>query len=130
MLKITCYVHKECGLTTCPTFKNFSANMFLFSVRKNPCTTSFLDAQKPYSWSTLKEMSVYFCIYLYENICLKDVVRVYLISNPIPIWGRVNNLLKANRCLGLVKCFTVFHFKWHFWEFNYFSVFWYFHLEH
>ena len=43
-LKITCYVHQECGLTNLPNFKIFSTNMFLFSVRKNPYTTSFLDA--------------------------------------------------------------------------------------
>ena len=30
--------------------------------------------------------------------------------------------------LGLVKCFTIFHFTWNVWKFNYFSAFRYFHL--
>ena len=41
--------------------------------------------------------------------------------------GRLNSFLKAACCLGLVKCFTVFHFNWNFLKFNYFSVVRYFH---
>ena len=37
--------------------------------------------------------------------------------------GRLNNFHKAACCLGLVKCFTIFHFNWNFWELNSFSAF-------
>ena len=48
-------------------FTNFPANMFLFvfGVRKNICSASFLDAQEPHSWSTLK---AYVCIFLYISV--------------------------------------------------------------
>ena len=35
----------------------------------------------------------------------------------------LNNFLKADRCLGLVKCYSCFDFNWNFWKFNYFSHF-------
>ena len=38
----------------------------------------------------------------------------------------LNNFLKAGRCLGLVKCFKIFHFNWNFWKSNCFSNFRYF----
>ena len=43
----------------------FSANMFLFGVRKNICTPPFLDAQELHSWSTLKANV---CIFLYISL--------------------------------------------------------------
>ena len=41
----------------------------------------------------------------------------------------LNNFLQADHCLGLVKCFKIFHFNYNFWKFNYFLAFWYFHLN-
>ena len=35
--------------------------------------------------------------------------------------GGLNNFLKAARCLGLTKCFEIFHCKWNFCKFIYFS---------
>ena len=37
--------------------------------------------------------------------------------------------LKADRSLGLVKCYTIFHFNWNFWKFNYFLHFGNFNLS-
>ena len=37
--------------------------------------------------------------------------------------GGLNNLLKTSCCLGLVKCFKIFHFNQNFWKHNYFSAF-------
>ena len=50
---------------TLSDFTNFPANMFLFGVRNNICTASFLDGQEPHSWNTLK---VNACIYLYISV--------------------------------------------------------------
>ena len=58
-LKIICSQNTAQKLSQ---FTNFSANMFLFSVRKNICTAPFPDAQELLSWSTLKENV---CIFLY-----------------------------------------------------------------
>ena len=43
----------------------FSADVFLFGVRKNICTAPFLDAQELHSWSTLKANV---CIFLYISL--------------------------------------------------------------
>ena len=45
-------------------------------------------------------------------------------------WRKLNNSLKATRCLGLIKCFKIFHFNWNFWKFNYFLAFQCFHPKH
>ena len=58
-LKIICFRNTAKNLSD---FKNFPANMFLFGASKNICTALFLDAHELHSWSTLKEMSVYFFI--------------------------------------------------------------------
>ena len=42
--------------------------------------------------------------------------------------GRLNNFIETVRCLGLVKCFTIFHFNWNFWKFKYCLPFPYLHL--
>ena len=39
----------------------------------------------------------------------------------------ISEFLKAARCLGLAKCFTIFRFNWNFLKFNYFSAFRYFY---
>ena len=41
----------------------------------------------------------------------------------------LDNFLKADRCLGLVKCYSCFDFNWNFWKFNYFSHFFNFNLS-
>ena len=62
-------------------FTNFPAKMFLFGVRNNICTASFLDAQEPHSWSALKAN---FCTFLYISVrkylFARDVVRFYLLG--------------------------------------------------
>ena len=45
-------------------FTNFLANIFLFGVRKDICTASFLDAQKLQSWSTFEKKCLYISVYL------------------------------------------------------------------
>ena len=64
-----------------------------------------------------KKISVYFCICLSENFCSWDAVRFYL------VWrGRMISL-RTTRCLSLIKCFTIFHFNWHFRKLNHFKHF-------
>ena len=90
-------------------FTNFPANMFLFGVRKIICTAPFPDAQELLSLSTLKANV---CIFLY--ISLKKILFQRcskILSDGMGDWGRLNNFLKAARCLDLVKCFTIFHFN-------------------
>ena len=102
-------------------FTNFPANMFLFGVRKK----AFPDSQELLSWSTLKANV---CIFLY--ISLKIFLfqrRRKILSGGMKHGERLNNFLKAARCLSLVNFFAIFHFDWHFSKFNYFSVFRYFH---
>ena len=59
MLKVICPRNTAKNLSD---FTNFPADMFLFGVRKNICTTPFLDAQELHLWSNWKQMSVYFYI--------------------------------------------------------------------
>ena len=54
---------------------NFPANMFPVGVRKNSCTTPFLNTHELYSQGTWKENV---CIFLYisvrkESFCFKDI---------------------------------------------------------
>ena len=107
-------------------FTNFPVNMFLFGVRKNICTAPFLDGQELHSWNTLKANV---CIFLYISVrkCLFQR-RSKILYGWGWVGGRLNNFLKAAHCLCLVKCFTIFHFNWNFWKFDYFSAFRYFHL--
>ena len=126
-LKIICSRNTVKNLSD---FTNFPANIFLFGVRKSICTAPFLDAQELHSWSTLKANV---CIFLYIsvwNFSYKDVVIFYLMGGWLGVGGRLTNFRKAACCLGLVKCFTIFHFNWSFLKFSYFSAFWYFHLKH
>ena len=112
---------RRLGLIKC--FTNFPANMLLFSFRKKICTVPFLNAQEMHSWITLKANVC--SVYLGKKINIPKtkydftwwVVRGW-------VGGRLNNFFKAACCLGLVKCFTIFHFNWNFWKFNYFSAFW------
>ena len=81
---------------------------------------------KLHSWSILKANDR---IFLYISV-RKDLFqrRSKILSDGWWNGGRLNNFLKVSRCLDLVKCFTIFHFNWNCWKFNYFSAFWYFHL--
>ena len=106
-------------------FINFPANMFLFEVRKNICTPSFLDAQNCIPEAFWKRMIVYLYISVRKDLFQR---RSKILSDGWWNGGRLNNFLKVSRCLDLVKCFTIFHFNWNCWKFNYFSAFWYFHL--
>ena len=104
-------------------FTNFPANMFLFSFRKKVCTAPFLDAQEMHSWITLKANGC--SVYLgKKNFIPKKKYDFTWWVRRGWLCGRLNNFFKAACCLGLVKCFTIFHFNWNFWKFNYFSAFW------
>ena len=103
----------NCSRNTAKTlldFTNFPANMFLFGIRNNICTGSLPDAQKPHSWNTLK-LNV--CIFLYISV-LKFLFqrRSKILSGEGWVGGRLKSVLKAARCLDLVKCFKIFHFNW------------------
>ena len=65
------------------------------------------------------QISVYFCIYLSELFCSRDVARFYLVETVLE-GGSLINFFKAARYLGLIKCFAIFHFSWSFWKFNIF----------
>ena len=86
--------------------KTFSLYKFsskhLVGVRKNISTVPFLVAQEQYSQSTL---NANICIFL--HIFLRNLFF---------------NFLKAARCLGLTKSFTIFHFNWKFWKFQHFDT--------
>ena len=90
---------------------------------ENICTAPFLDAQELHSWSTWKA-NAYMFLYISVRKCLFQR-RMELLSG-----GGINNIFKAVRCLGLVKCFKIFHFNWNFRKFNYFSASQYFHQQH
>ena len=105
---------------------HFPANMFLFAVRKNICTAPFLDAEELHSWSTLKANVRIFLYISIRKFFFQR--RNKILSDGRWVGGRLNNVFKAARCFGLVKCFRIFHINWNFWKFNYFSAFWYFHL--
>ena len=96
------------------------------NVRKNICTAPFVDTQELHSGSTLSE-NVFIFLYISLIKCLFQRPSKVLSS-----WGwdgrRLNNFLKATRCLALAKCFTFFHFNWKFWKFNYLVAFQYFYL--
>ena len=75
-LKIICSQNTAKNLSQ---FTPFPAEMFLFGVRKNICTTSFPDVQELLSWNTLKANV---CIFLYISLrkfCLKNLARFYLV---------------------------------------------------
>ena len=72
-----------------------------------------------------KQISLYFCLSLSESFCPRDVARFYLMESGLMGRGgeSLNNFFKAARCMGLIKCFTIFHFNWSFWKFNFFQHF-------
>ena len=107
-------------------FTNFLAIMLKFGVRKNIYTAPFLDVQELHSWSTSKANV---CIFLYISV-RKFLFqrRSKFLSDRMWVGSSLNNFLQVACCLGFVKCFTVFHFNWNFWKFDYFSAFRYFHL--
>ena len=114
-------------------FTNFTANKFLFGVRKNICTTPFFDAQELHSWSILKANVG---IYLFISLILFQRRSKILSSGEGGgdgwLGGRLNNFLRVAHCLGLAKCFRIFHIDWNFWKFNYFfsiSILIYFQLS-
>ena len=72
-------------------------------------------------------ISVYLCK---KNFWSKHLVTFYLMRGGLEIGGRLKNFLMAARCLGFIKCFTIFHFNWTFLKFKHFSAFWYFHPYH
>ena len=100
-------------------FTNFLANIWWCQ------TAPFLDAQELHSRSTLKANV---CIFLYISFRKVLFQRLSKLSSGGVGggWWSMNFFLNAARGLGLVKCFTIFHFNWNFWKLNYFSAFLYF----
>ena len=50
----------------------FSANIFLFGVRKNICTAPFLDTQELHSWSSFESKCLYISIYLLKKTVVPE----------------------------------------------------------
>ena len=102
------------------TLQTFQQRSFCLVSEKKFALHHFL-APKNYILEALwKQMSVYFSISPSENLCSKDIVRFYYMGGGLGGGRRLNNFLKAARCFGLVKCFSIFHFNWNVWKFNYF----------
>ena len=57
---------------------------------------------------------------IFGILYLKILFRAYI--------ARLNNFFKVAPCLGLAKCFAIFHSNWNFWKFNCFLAFQYFYL--
>ena len=111
-MQIICYSSLAKNLSH---FSNFPANMFLFGVRKNICTVPFLDAQKLHSWNTWKpNVCMFLCISV-RKFLFQRYNKVF--SGAGVGWGRLNDFIKAARCLGLAKSFTIFQFNSNFWKF-------------
>ena len=77
---------------------------------------------KLHSWNTLKANV---CLFLFISV-RKDVVIDFIWCEWVG--GRLSNFINTARFLSLVKCFTIFDFKWSFCKFNSFLAFWSFHL--
>ena len=103
-----------------------------FSLYKFSGRHVFVWCQKKYLHCTLSwrprtaflmnlQMSVYFYISPYKNICFQRCSKI--LSEGGWVAGRLNNFLKAVHILCLEKYFTMFYFNWNFWKFNYFSAF-------
>ena len=102
------------------TLQTFQQRCFCLVSEKKFALHHFL-APKNYILEALwKQMSVYFSISPSENLCSKDIVRFYFMGGGLGGGRRLNNFLKAAHCLGLVKCFSIFHFNWNVWKFNFF----------
>ena len=103
----------------------FSSN-HVSGVRKSICIAPFLGTRELHSRSTLSENDF---IFLYISL-IKFLFqrRSKVLSSRGWDGRRLNNFLKATRCLALTKCFTFFHFNWKFWKFNYLVAFRYFYL--
>ena len=110
-LKIICSQNTAKNISD---FTNFSRNMFLFGVRKNIWTASFLETQELNSWSTLKANAcIFLCIW---DFCSKDVVKFYLMG-----WVMVGGGMISSAVLFLpvwTSCtyILIFHFNWNFLE--------------
>ena len=101
-------------------------NMFLFRVRKSicrNCAIPFLDVEGLHSWSTLKENV---CILLYissKKSSFQWSCKTLSCGEGGWMAGGWIIFFKADRSLDFVKCYTIFHFNWNFWKFNYFLHF-------
>ena len=100
--------------------KNFSVWCHLHCTISWHSRTPFL---KPF-----KSKCLYISVYLSKKFLFQRLMKI--LSGGMGGWGRLNNFFKEACCLGLVKCFTIFHFNWNFLKCNYFSVFWYFHQQY
>ena len=85
-------------------FTNFPANMFLADFRKSICIVPFVEDKELHSLRTWKA-NVCKCLYFSARKFLLPRGRKLLSG------GWLNNFLKAACCLGLVKCFKMFHFN-------------------
>ena len=83
-------------------FTNFLAQMFLVGARKNIWTAPFLDAQRFHFRGTGK---TYVSIFLYVFV----IMFLFQRRRKLLFGGGLNNAFTVARCLGLVKCFKIFH---------------------
>ena len=59
--------------------------MFLLGIRENIYFVKFFGTQQLHFWITLKANALYFCVFLEETFCSKDVVTFYLMGVG---WGK------------------------------------------
>ena len=94
----------------------YSANMFLFGVRKVFALYHFWTLN-----NCILNFKANICIFMY--ISVRNYLfqrRSKILSGKEWVGGRLNNFLRAARCLGLVKFFPIFYFNWNFCKFNLF----------
>ena len=94
--------------------------------QKKHLNCSTLWCERTAYWKHFESKCVCISVYLLEKIIVPKTQDF--------IWcdegcgNKLNNFLKAAHCLGLIKCCTIFHFNWTFWNFSYVSAFRYLHL--
>ena len=82
-------------------------NLNLLNIVKNILPQHSQKAYSPYKFSTLQHVSGFQKKHLHSNISRSP--RTAFSKNLSG--GGLNNFFKATRCLGLVKCFKIFHFN-------------------
>ena len=103
----------------------FQQTCFCLLSEKTFALHNFLTPKNCFLETFWKQMSVIFLYISLRKILFQRRSKIF--PGSMGSGGKLNNFLKAARCSGLVKCFTIFHFNWNFLKFNYFSVFQYLH---
>ena len=116
-LKVICFRNTA---KTFLTLQIFQQTCFSLVSEKIFALHHFLTPKNSTAEALWRQMSVYF----YTLLKMIFLSKTWSLLT----FGRLNDSLKAARCLGLLKCFTIFHFNWNFWKFNYYLAFRYFYL--